>query len=79
MTIDSVGVLAGTGLITGATTITGSLRPGHSIGTKTVQNHVARNPLKSFSEAWLFGLGMAAAADGGSTQDLLDIPSCTGR
>lgn len=80
VTVNSGGVLAGTGLITGATTITGSLQPGHSIGTKTVQNNVTWNPSTDAADAWVFELGtpaltLAAANAGGSTQDLLNITS----
>ncbi len=76
VTVNSGGVLAGTGTITGATAITGSLRPGHSIGTLIVNNNVTWNS----GDAWVFELGTAASSlvlanSGDSTQDLLNITS----
>jgi autotransporter-associated beta strand protein len=78
VTVNTGGILAGTGTITGATGITGSLRPGHSIGTLTVTNDVTWNSSAVVADAWVFELGTAAidqatAASGGSTQDVLDI------
>jgi fibronectin-binding autotransporter adhesin len=73
-TIASGAILAGDGSIGGATTISGSLRPGNSIGTMTVGNDVIWNS----GEAWVFELGSAAATlglagAGSSIQDMLDI------
>ncbi len=67
-------VLGGEGIIAGATIIDGSLRPGNSIGTLTVQNNVTWNS----GDDWVFELGSAApdfasAQGGSSTQDMLSI------
>ena len=65
--------IGGAGIISGAVTISGSLRPGNSIGTLTVGNDVTWNA----GNAWVFELGTAsvnlAAANIGGTRDLLDI------
>ena len=73
-TIAGGAVLAGNGSIAGATTISGSLRPGNSIGTMTIGNDVTWNS----SDAWVFELGSAAstlalAGSGTSIQDMLNI------
>lgn len=67
-------VLGGDGIISGPTTISGSLQPGNSIGTLTINNDVTWNG----GDAWVFELGTAAnslaqAAAGESTQDQLII------
>ena len=72
--VASGAVLGGTGTVVGEVTIDGSLRPGESIGTLTVQNDVTWNS----GDAWVFELGGAAvslsdAQTGGSTQDQLAI------
>lgn len=74
VTVASGAALGGSGTISGATTISGSLRPGNSIGTLTVGNDVTWNG----GDAWVFELGTAAptlagAIAGGSTQDKLAI------
>lgn len=56
-------VLTGTGTLGGATTISGSLRPGNSIGTFTVDNDVTWNG----GDLWVFELGVPG------NSDLLDI------
>lgn len=65
--------LGGAGIISGATTVNGSVRPGNSIGTLTVGNDVTWNG----GNAWVFELGIAsidlAAANIGGTRDLLDL------
>jgi fibronectin-binding autotransporter adhesin len=48
-------ILGGTGIIGGATTISGSLRPGNSIGTLEVANDVTWNA----GQNWVFELGAA--------------------
>jgi hypothetical protein len=72
--IFSGATLAGAGRITGATTISGILAPGNSIGTLTVANDVAWNGGASPSSAtdWKFELGAANAAD------LLNITGASG-
>ena len=74
VSVASGAILGGSGTIGGATTISGSLRPGNSIGTLTVSNSVTWNS----NDAWVFELGTAAATmslagSGSSTQDLLNI------
>ncbi|HWL51313.1 MAG TPA: autotransporter-associated beta strand repeat-containing protein [Chthoniobacteraceae bacterium] len=74
VTITAGATLAGNGRIGGPLTLSGSLRPGESIGEITVANDVTWNA----GDAWLFELGTAAdslanAASGGSTQDRLII------
>ena len=66
--------LAGAGRITGATTISGILAPGNSIGTLTVANDVTWNGGASpFSSTdWKFELGTA------NTADLLNITGVSG-
>jgi len=65
--------LGGAGIISGAVTISGALKPGNSIGTITVGNDVTWNG----GNAWVFELGTPsinlAAANIGGTRDLLDI------
>jgi len=65
--------LGGAGIISGAVTISGALKPGNSIGTITVGNDVTWNA----GNSWQFELGIAsvdlAAANIGGTRDLLDI------
>lgn len=61
--VASGAVLGGSGIIGGATTISGSLRPGNSIGTLTVANDVTWNS----GQDWGFELGE------GNTSDMLDI------
>jgi len=74
VSVASGAALAGDGIIAGATTISGSLRPGNSIGMLTVSNDVTWNG----GDAWVFELGTAAgslvlAESGGSSQDQLSI------
>ncbi len=74
VTVNAGTILGGTGSISGATTIAGSLRPGNSIGTLTVANDVTWDA----GNAWVFELGTSAATlgdanTGSSTQDLLNI------
>jgi autotransporter-associated beta strand protein len=74
LSVSANAVLGGSGTIGGATTISGSLRPGNSIGTLTVNADTTWNG----GDAWVFELGAAApdlasASTGGSTQDLLAI------
>lgn len=74
VTVASGAVLGGDGIITGATTISGSLQPGNSIGTLTISNDVTWNA----GDAWVFELGtsadsLALAATGNSIQDQLVI------
>jgi len=74
--VASGAVLGGSGSIAGAVTIDGSLRPGNSIGTLTVQNDVTWNG----GNDWVFELGTAAttladANSGVSIQDQLNITS----
>jgi len=66
--------LAGAGRITGATTISGILAPGNSIGTLTVANDVIWNGGASPSSPtdWKFELGAT------STADLLNITGGSG-
>ncbi len=59
VTVASGAVLGGTGTIGGATTISGSLRPGNSIGTLTVANDVTWNE----GQAWVFELGAGSISD----------------
>jgi hypothetical protein len=72
--IFSGATLAGAGRITGATTISGILAPGNSIGTLTVANDVIWNGGASpFSSTnWKFELGTA------NTADLLNITGVSG-
>ncbi len=72
--IFSGATLAGAGRITGATTISGILAPGNSIGTLTVANDVAWNGGLLGGGAttdWKFELGAA------NTADLLQITGAT--
>jgi autotransporter-associated beta strand protein len=55
LSVASGAILGGSGIIGGATTISGSLRPGNSIGTLTVANDVTWNA----GENWVFELGAA--------------------
>lgn len=59
VTVASGAILGGTGTIGGATVISGSLRPGNSIGTLTVANDVTWNE----GQAWVFELGSASISD----------------
>lgn len=59
LSVASGAVLGGSGTIGGATTISGSLRPGNSIGTLTVANDVTWNS----GQDWVFELGAANSAD----------------
>lgn len=65
--------LGGAGIISGAVTISGALKPGNSIGTITVGNDVTWNA----GNSWEFELGIAsvdlASANVGGTRDLLSI------
>lgn len=65
--------LGGAGIISGTATISGSVRPGNSIGTLTVGNDLTWNA----GSAWVFELGASsvnlAAANVGGTRDLLDL------
>jgi hypothetical protein len=64
--IFSGATLAGAGRITGATTISGILAPGNSIGTLTVANDVTWNGSLLGGDAttdWKFELGAANTAD----------------
>jgi fibronectin-binding autotransporter adhesin len=76
VTVNTGGILAGTGTIGGATGITGSLRPGHSIGTLNITSTVTWNSSAVVDDAWVFELG-AAGADMANfgTSDLLNISS----
>lgn len=70
VTVDSAGILGGDGIITGATTISGSLRPGNSIGTLTIENDVTWNA----GNDWVFELGTAGASLAApGTSDLLNL------
>jgi len=70
VTVASGAVLGGSGIIGGATTISGSLRPGNSIGTLTIEDNVTWNA----GDAWVFELGAAGAAQGSpGTSDLLAV------
>ena len=72
--VASGATLAGAGRISGATTISGILAPGNSIGTLTVANDVTWNggASPSSSTDWKFELGAANAAD------LLNISGASG-
>ncbi len=59
--VRSGAVFGGSGSYGGAATITGSLRPGNSIGTFTMGNTVTWNG--SASNAWVFELGAGNASD----------------
>jgi hypothetical protein len=59
VSVASGAALGGTGSIGGAVTISGSLRPGNSIGVLTVANDVTWN--WTAGNAWVFELGAAAA------------------
>lgn len=66
--------LGGDGIISGAVSVSGSLRPGNSIGALTIANDVTWNA----GDTWIFELGssadsLALAATGASTQDQLLI------
>jgi len=68
--VESAGILGGNGTITGTTTISGSLRPGNSIGTLTVDDDVTWNA----GSNWVFELGTAGASMGSpGTSDLLNL------
>ena len=70
LTVSSGATLGGSGAIGGATTISGILAPGNSIGTLTVANDVTWNG----GENWVFELGAAGPTIGSSgTSDLLSI------
>ncbi len=71
--VASGATLGGNGTITGATTISGILAPGNSIGTLTIANDVTWNGGASASAAtdWKFELGA------GNTADLLNITGAT--
>ena len=72
--VASGATLTGAGRITGATTISGILAPGNSIGTLTVANDVTWNggAFPSSETDWKFELGAA------STADLLNINGGSG-
>lgn len=66
--------LAGAGTIGGNVTVSGSVAPGNSIGTLTIQGDLRWNS----NDAWKFELGspaasFASASMGGSTQDSITI------
>ena len=65
LNISSGATLAGTGRVTGATTISGILAPGNSIGILTVDNLVTWNGGASATPAtdWKFELGASNTAD----------------
>jgi fibronectin-binding autotransporter adhesin len=70
LTVSAGAILGGSGTIGGATTISGSLRPGNSIGTLTVANNVTWNG----GENWIFELGGAGPSIlSPGTSDLLAI------
>jgi fibronectin-binding autotransporter adhesin len=70
LTVSSGAALGGSGTIGGATTISGVLSPGNSIGTLTVANDVTWNA----GENWVFELGAAGPSIGSpGTSDLLAI------
>lgn len=73
LNVSTGAALGGAGIISGAATISGSVRPGNSIGTLTVGNDLTWNA----GSAWVFELGVSsvnlAAADVGGTRDLLDL------
>jgi hypothetical protein len=72
--ISAGATLAGTGRITGTTSISGILAPGNSIGTMTINNDVTWNGGASPSIAtdWKFELGA------GNTADLLNLTDSAG-
>jgi hypothetical protein len=72
--VASGATLGGAGRITGATTISGILAPGNSIGTLTVANDVTWNGslLGGATTDWKFELGAA------NTADLLNITGASG-
>ncbi len=63
VTVGVGGILGGSGSIDGTVVVSGSLRPGNSIGTLTIEDSVTWNG----GEDWVFELGA------GDTSDLLDI------
>ncbi len=68
VTVSAAAVLAGTGRIGNNLLITGSLRPGNSIGTMTVHGNVTWAGTGSAgTDDWVFELGAS------NTSDLLDI------
>jgi len=70
LNVTSGATLGGSGVIGGATTISGVLAPGNSIGTLTVANDVTWNG----GENWVFELGAAGPSIGSAgTSDLLAI------
>jgi autotransporter-associated beta strand protein len=73
MNVSTGAAVGGAGIISGAVTINGSLRPGNSIGTLTVANDATWNA----GNAWVFELGLSAAsltlADTTGTRDLLNL------
>lgn len=74
LTVNSGAILGGNGTIGAATTISGSLRPGNSIGTLTVANDVTWNS----NDSWVFELGTAGATMLTSgTSDFLNITGGT--
>lgn len=70
VTVQAGATLGGSGIIGGATTISGSLAPGNSIGTLTVANDVTWN----VGDNWVFELGAPGLSVGGpGTADFLSI------
>lgn len=73
VSVGASGTLGGSGIIAGVTDISGSLRPGNSIGTLTVENDLTWNG----GVDWVFELGTAsvslAAASAGSDNDFLNL------
>ncbi len=59
VTVASGAILGGSGTIGGATTISGSLRPGNSIGTLSIANDVTWNS----GQDWVFELGAGNSSD----------------
>ena len=70
LTVAAGASLGGSGTIGGATTISGVLSPGNSIGTLTVNNDVTWNG----GDSWVFELGAAGLSLGSpGTSDLLAL------
>jgi len=78
LAVSAGAILGGNGIISGVTTISGSLRPGNSIDTLTVGNDVIWNA--SVGNSWVFELGTAASslALANTTPGLSDLLNITG-